>query len=190
MYFYNVILPQMGSYYDNYPVDFDQKIVVCCPLHDEDTPSCRYYESTNSFYCFGCQKGGDVVQLHRYFAEKMNGTMPDRDEAIAFLYNYFIKGRESESFIQVTQIAQEKLNTDKDIVKFNFYRYNLEQSISFDNTLKQEIKEQLWSLLDNIDLLLSLDKIKAVEAEKLLKDKVKELITFDSNIKKIKYKGD
>ena len=49
MYFYNVIVPQLGDYYDLYPVDFDSKPVVCCPLHDEDTPSFRYYEDTNSF---------------------------------------------------------------------------------------------------------------------------------------------
>ena len=190
MYFYNIIVPQMGSYYDEYPVDFDQKIVVCCPLHDEDTPSCRYHESTNSFYCFGCQKGGDVTQLHRYFAEKMNGVMPDRDEANAFLYAYFIQGKESETFISNQQVPQEKLNTDAEIVKFNVYRFNLEQSISFDKSLKLEVKQQLWSLLDNIDLLLSLDKIKATEAEQYLKQQVRKLITFDSDIKKIKYKGD
>lgn len=187
MYFYNVIVPQLGNYYSNYPVDFNQKIVVCCPLHDEDTPSCRYYEETNSFYCFGCQKGGDVIQLHRYFAEKMNGTMPDRDEAIAFLYQYFIQGKESESFVTVEQVPKEKLNTDSDIIKLNLYRFNLEQGISFDNSLKLEVKKQLWSLLDDIDILISKDLIKASDAEKVLKQRVKELITFDSDIKKIKY---
>lgn len=33
-----------------------------CPLHSEDTPSFKIY-SNNSFYCFGCGKGGDVVDL-------------------------------------------------------------------------------------------------------------------------------
>ena len=64
MYFYRIIVPQLGSYYDNYPVNFDAKIVVCCPLHDEDTPSFRYYEATSSFYCF-CSRYGQVIHcLH------------------------------------------------------------------------------------------------------------------------------
>lgn len=185
MYFYRIIVPQLGSYYDNYPVDFDNKIVVCCPLHDEDTPSCRYYEETNSFYCFGCGRGGDVIQLHRYFAEKLNGTLPTRDESVAFIYNYFIKGNESETFVDLASqhLPKEKLNTDKDIVKLNFYRFNLEKSISFDRTLKDDVKKQLWEALDMVDLLLSKDMVKTSEAEAYLKKTVSELITIDATKK-------
>jgi len=179
MYFYNIIVPQLGSYYDTYPVDFDSKIVVCCPLHDEDTPSCRYYANTESFYCFGCQKGGDVISLHRYFAERMNGNKPDYNEAVAFLYQYFVKGRETTTFIDESKQkieSNEKLNTDSEIVKLNVYRVNLEKSISFDKSIKDEIKVQLWESLDKIDCLLDKNMIKADEAEQYLKQKVKELI--------------
>ena len=55
-YFYNIIIPQRVDYYSDYTVDFDAKPVAKCPLHDEDTPSMRYYEETNTFYCFGCRK--------------------------------------------------------------------------------------------------------------------------------------
>lgn len=185
MYFYNIIIPQLGSYFDNYPVNFDNDPRACCPLHDEDTPSFRYYEDTNSFYCFGCQKGGDVVNLHMYFAEKMNGKKPTRDEAIAFLYQYFVKGHESETFIDKasqTIGGTEKLNTDKQIVKFNIYRVNLENSITFDRNIDIGVKEQLWRELDTIDMLLSKDLIKADNAEKYLKDKVRELITKDASV--------
>lgn len=188
MYFYRIIVPQLGSYYDNYPVNFDAKIVVCCPLHDEDTPSFRYYEATSSFYCFGCQRGGDIVELHRYFAEKQNGTKPTRDEAIDFLYDYFIKNNEAAEFIDVStqSIKDERLNTDADIVKLNVYRFNLEQSLTFDQNIKLDIKKQLWEILDKIDNLLSNNLILASDAEKFIKSKVKELITFDADIKKIK----
>ena len=36
---------------------------IHCPYHEERTPSCHVYEKTNSFYCFGCSKGGDVIEL-------------------------------------------------------------------------------------------------------------------------------
>ena len=183
MYFYNIIIPQLGSYFDNYPVNFDNDPRACCPLHDEDTPSFRYYESTNSFYCFGCTKGGDVVHLHMYFAEKMNGKRPTKDEAIAFLYQYFVQGHESETFIdKSTQTidSKEKLNTDTEIVKLNIYRMNLEKSLTFDKNISLDVKKQLWELLDNVDMLLSKDLIKADNAEKYIRQKVKELVTIDA----------
>ena len=36
---------------------------VKCPLHGEKTGSLKVYEHTNSWYCFGCAKGGSVIDL-------------------------------------------------------------------------------------------------------------------------------
>ena len=36
-----------------------------CPFHHEKTPSFAVYEDTQSFYCFGCGVGGDVVGFIR-----------------------------------------------------------------------------------------------------------------------------
>lgn len=35
--------------------------VCSCPFHSEKTPSCTIYTDTQSFYCFGCGAGGDVI---------------------------------------------------------------------------------------------------------------------------------
>ena len=37
--------------------------VGLCPLHTEKSPSFTIYPNTNSFKCFGCQKGGDIISL-------------------------------------------------------------------------------------------------------------------------------
>ncbi len=35
--------------------------VVCCPFHEEKTPSCIISPKTNLFNCFGCGTGGSVI---------------------------------------------------------------------------------------------------------------------------------
>lgn len=175
-YFDTIIVPQLPGYFDNYPVQFNYKPVVCCPLHDEDTPSFRFYEETNSFYCFGCQIGGDIIELHRNFVGRMSGTKPDRDDTVQFLYNYFIKGKELVALANTDQVNKEKLNSDSDIVKLNLYRIDLEQSISFDNSISLDDKKKIWEVLDNIDILISQNLIKAEEAKKFIKNTVKGLI--------------
>jgi len=39
------------------------KFYCLCPFHQETSPSFYLYPETNSFYCFGCQVGGDVIEL-------------------------------------------------------------------------------------------------------------------------------
>lgn len=51
--------------YIKIPDNFRKNIL--CPLHDDSSPSFRIYEKTNSFYCFGCWKWGNVVN---FVAEK------------------------------------------------------------------------------------------------------------------------
>lgn len=174
-YFYSVIVPNLGSYYSTYPVDFDAKPVVCCPLHDEDTPSFRFYEDTNSFFCFGCRKGGNIVTLHRYFAEKMNGEMPTYEEAVNFLNDYFLKGQDTKSFITIKGKVDTKKNTDEQLIKFNMYRYEMEEAITFDNSINLDDKKRLWELFDNISILLSKDMIYCDDAKETIQQELKKL---------------
>ncbi len=63
-----------------------------CPFHSDSTPSCTIYTSTQSFYCFGCGAGGDVVTFIRlienlsyieavkFLAQKAGMPMPDEKD--------------------------------------------------------------------------------------------------------------
>jgi len=48
------------------------KFVGRCPLpdHDDGTPSFWVYPVTRSWFCFGCNRGGDVI----HFAQLLDGT--------------------------------------------------------------------------------------------------------------------
>lgn len=36
---------------------------INCPLHHEKTPSCKLYPEQGRFWCFGCESGGDAIDL-------------------------------------------------------------------------------------------------------------------------------
>lgn len=39
------------------------KIMVCCPIHNENNPSMAIYD-TNTFNCFACNAGGDSIAFY------------------------------------------------------------------------------------------------------------------------------
>ena len=65
--------------------------VGLCPFHNEDTPSFTVYPDSESFYCFGCQVGGDVINFIRrienldyidavrFLAQRAGMDMPNDD---------------------------------------------------------------------------------------------------------------
>lgn len=46
---------------ERYGFAADRTGCIPCPFHNEKTPSCRLYE--HSFFCFGCDAGGDVINF-------------------------------------------------------------------------------------------------------------------------------
>ena len=58
---------------NHYGIKIGKKGKCICPLHTEDTPSFVVYEATDSFYCWGCDKGGDGVKLVSYMFGLSNG---------------------------------------------------------------------------------------------------------------------
>ncbi|MEG0167984.1 MAG: DNA primase, partial [Ruthenibacterium sp.] len=63
-----------------------------CPFHNEKTPSFVVYPETQSFYCFGCGAGGDVInfvkrinnvdyiEAVKTLAARAGMTLPDEDD--------------------------------------------------------------------------------------------------------------
>ena len=41
----------------------NRKGFICCPFHEEKTPSCKVDD--NGFYCFGCGAHGDIIEFVR-----------------------------------------------------------------------------------------------------------------------------
>ncbi len=56
------------------------KSIGKCPFHDDHNPSFVVYPETSSFYCFGCQKSGDIF---RFVMEIEKLTFKQAVEAIS-----------------------------------------------------------------------------------------------------------
>lgn len=53
------VTPRMAA--ERYGLPIQQGSMVCCPFHDDRTPSMKLNE--DYFYCFGCGAHGDVIAL-------------------------------------------------------------------------------------------------------------------------------
>lgn len=67
----NVVLKRANTVkliqiFNFYGIDVDEyNCIIRCPFifHNDSNPSFKYYSSTNSFYCHGCNNGGGPVQF-------------------------------------------------------------------------------------------------------------------------------
>jgi hypothetical protein len=67
-------------------VPYKEPAMIKCqlPEHYDKYPSFAIYRKTNSFYCFGCQRGGNVVSFIKFFL-RTNFV-----EAINYLYEKYV----------------------------------------------------------------------------------------------------
>ena len=95
-------------------------MVCACPFHSEKTPSCTIFLARQSFYCFGCGAGGDVISLVRR-AEGLEYT-----EALEYL------GR---------RVGIDIISSDSDAPRFDkrrFYEMNKAAARYFRDVLFKE----------------------------------------------------
>ena len=69
--------------------------MICCPFHDDGTPSMKLYD--DHFYCFGCQKSGDVIDLAAQFLGLTN-----HEAAKRLASDFGIAGEVSAQLVRTT----------------------------------------------------------------------------------------
>ncbi len=48
---------------DTFPTGNSQEVMINCPFHDDENPSCEVNTDTGLFYCFGCGTGGTFLKI-------------------------------------------------------------------------------------------------------------------------------
>lgn len=64
----DLTIQEVFDYYDVEDTLSSRRPILCpLPNHDEKTASFHYYESTESFYCFGCGVGGNALTFAYHY---------------------------------------------------------------------------------------------------------------------------
>lgn len=66
----NIKIPDYFRIMVDSRVNLEEKPLTCCILHDETTPSFRYYNNTEKYHCFGCGRTGTIVELHYTYKKR------------------------------------------------------------------------------------------------------------------------
>lgn len=86
--------------------------VCLCPFHSEKTASCHVYTDTQSFYCFGCGAGGDVITFIRLIENL------DYIESVKFLAQRAGIPMPEEAKDQTAELKQRLLEINREAARF------------------------------------------------------------------------
>ena len=178
-YVKDVIIPEMPWYYSDYTVDFNLKLYIKCPIHGEDTPSFRYYPESNTFYCFGCGAGGDVINLHKAFYKSLSDRDVSTEDALSFFRNKFIDKLQSKNTVSLKNKILPKgkvLSNSKDLLKLERVYRDLDSTLRVEYSLSNSIKNKIFDAIDNAISLVELEKISALDAIAYIKENYKEAL--------------
>lgn len=139
-----------------------KNLIGLCPFHNEKTPSFNIYPANDSFYCFGCSKGGDVItfvmgvenldfpEAVRWLAQRAGMQVPEDgvDDSMARLRTRILEiNRESARFFYRTLSTPEgragldyfrRRGLDAAAVKHFGLGYSPENGFALVNHLKEK----------------------------------------------------
>lgn len=139
---------------------------ISCPFHFETKPSFKVYESEDgilSFYCFSCQKGGDVLRLYQLLKQRDVPTFA-RGHAILELEKLFhleVPNRTVDLYSKAFETAfanfsiNSRENEDKQLqvlfLTTQAYASDIISKLRLEMQLDPEkLRTYIWRKLDNL----------------------------------------
>ena len=104
---------------------------ICCPFHNEKTPSLKLYDGNRGFYCFGCGEHGSVIDfVMRYFGL-------DFQSAISKLNDDFCLG------LPIGQIIDRRKQLEMERLAFQ-----RRQKAKQEEAERKQIEDAYWAAFD------------------------------------------
>jgi len=117
-------IEEIASRYTELRKDGARRLKGLCPLHNEKDPSFTVYPESQSWFCFGCGKGGDVFDL---VMAKENLAFP---EVLRWLAKQVNLPFPSLSPGELKQLEEERAITDTLSLATEFYHRKLMEDSS------------------------------------------------------------
>lgn len=81
---------------------------ICCPFHNEKTPSMKIYEK--DYHCFGCGEHGDIIS----FVQKLFGlSFPDTLKKVDFDFRLNLYGEHSFDELRRSYYKQKQIQAER-----------------------------------------------------------------------------
>jgi DNA primase len=93
---------------DHYGMKADKNKRLCCPFHDDKTPSMQVYPETNTVFCFSsnCKLHGKAIDQIDFILHKENLTKHEAIEKAKTLLGYTANGREEIPYEKLFKVFQ------------------------------------------------------------------------------------
>lgn len=165
------MIPRLQVIIDSYglkiPLVHGRKIACMFADHNEKTPSWTYYSHTDTFNCFGCNRGGDSIYFAYVYEHALDPSVTFEDIQARYL--------ETDVFIVDGLIKQlESLEEQEfDFEQFNYRMSTMCRAWLTQNIDKLEWIEKIFGNLDNIVITKDEQRAKRYmqELPRLLKQK-------------------
>ncbi len=142
-----------------------------CPFHSEKTPSFTVYPDSNSYFCYGCGSGGDVVtfvknienldyvEALKLLAERGGVQIPETgydDSMLKLKAKIYEINREAAKFYYNFMFTKEgmwayKYLTDRGLTKDTITHFGLGAAPDSWDSLLKHLKSKGYSLIDMLE---------------------------------------
>ncbi len=178
---------------------------VCCPLHDDSTPSFSVNFATNEWKCFGCPDGGHYIDIWQKLTNKRTGSnytiysavdniLKQNPEICAMLgFNTIYQSYDEEFDLFKQAASKQSGETETDLAVDPTYKFNFDEVLREPENVKYvstETLEKVMHKLKNADINTVVDFIAdceiGVSDEKLIAKYYHERVVVSDFITQMK----
>ena len=131
-------------YYGLIGDNIQDKVKVTCPFHEDLKPSMLVNTLSDSFYCFGCNTSGKIIDFVRQMESKYNNKQLS-DLQLMQLINKIINNKTKSANIQIN--IQTPLTNKQAIEEAKLYFYSLPKTYWYNIPKSSYIKQRGFNSL-------------------------------------------